>query len=146
MKTEYANTARPDRCRPRWMLVDDDDGMLKLLSYLLSAVGDATVDCFKSAEDAWQALVKAPGVYDLVITDLHMPGMDGMELCRRLHDVSPDLKVMLITGDYGVTDDVGRAHGFCQVLYKPISVSALRNAMRFVHAPARAHRYELQVA
>jgi CheY-like chemotaxis protein len=146
MRTEYANTAKPDDSRPRWMLVDDDECMLKLLSYLLGAISNARIDCFRSAEDALAAFVQTPNAFDMVLTDLHMSGMDGTLFCHRLHDLAPELKVMLITGDYGFTDDDGRTHGFCQVLYKPISVSALRNAMRSVQTPTVSRRCELQTA
>lgn len=81
----------------RILVVDDQESMREMLSELLLMMGyDArAVD---GGEQALQSLQKA--TTDLVITDLNMPGMDGIELMKRIKALYPGLPVIIITG-YG---------------------------------------------
>ncbi|TAL04033.1 MAG: response regulator, partial [Verrucomicrobia bacterium] len=60
-----------------------------------------------------------------VITDFDMPGMNGIELCRRLHEVAPRLKIVLASGS-GIANEAGaRQCGFCGFLPKPFPAAEL---------------------
>jgi len=74
------------------LLVDDEPGVLFTLKELLEDRGHATV----LARSGEEALTKAEGV-DAVVTDLSMPGMDGLSLLRTLHERDPALPIILLT-------------------------------------------------
>jgi signal transduction histidine kinase/CheY-like chemotaxis protein len=92
---ETAPAAGPRR---RILVVDDEENIRKLLSGILSMDGHA-VD---TANNGVQALERLSGTrYDLLITDIKMPEMDGQALYRRLREVDADLarRTVFITGD-----------------------------------------------
>jgi PAS domain S-box-containing protein len=77
------------------LLVDDDEGSLHALERLLIEDGFSTV----TATDGEAAIAAARRARpDVVITDLKMPGMHGIELCRRLHEIDDELPVIVVTG------------------------------------------------
>lgn len=81
----------------RILVVDDQESMREMLSELLQMMGYET-RAVEGGEQALQSLQEA--ATDLVITDLNMPGMDGMELMKRIKTLHPGLPVIIITG-YG---------------------------------------------
>jgi excisionase family DNA binding protein len=84
-----------DHERPRILVVDDEQAVRDLLSKTLT-MADYDVDV---AEDGPAALEKMRAVeYDLLITDLKMPGMDGLSVIREARKLSSDLRVIIITG------------------------------------------------
>ncbi|MGC3957241.1 MAG: response regulator [Verrucomicrobiota bacterium] len=111
--------------RARWMVVDDDDGVRDLLAAVLETRGIADVACFRSASDALAAFTAAPEQFQFVITDLDMPGMNGIELCRRLRALAPQLKIMLATGNAAANADGARHCGFCGLIAKPFPTAEL---------------------
>ncbi|MBK7397903.1 MAG: sigma-54-dependent Fis family transcriptional regulator [Myxococcales bacterium] len=85
--------ARPVAERPRILFVDDDPD---LLTYLATAVADE-VDAVTHGDPnaALDALVAEE--FDAIVTDLSMPGMDGLELCRRALALRPELPVIVLS-------------------------------------------------
>jgi two-component system cell cycle response regulator CpdR len=79
----------------RILLAEDDDSMRQFLAKALVKAGHE-VDSHARGDDALSA-VRAE-VYDLLLTDIVMPGIDGIELARRAADIDPGLKIMFITG------------------------------------------------
>jgi FixJ family two-component response regulator len=75
--------------------VDDDAGIRKLISEELEAIG-CNVTCFANGADCLEQLGKQN--CNLLITDVKMPGMDGMTLLSRVRRVAPWVPVMVITG------------------------------------------------
>ena len=107
------------------MVVDDNESLLNLLASQLEALGLADVERCRSGAEALAVFSATPETFQFVITDLNMPGMNGIELCRRLREVSPDLKIVLATGS-GVADEAGAQEGgFCGLLIKPFPAAAL---------------------
>ena len=81
--------------RPRILVVDDEQAVRDLLSKTLT-MADYDVD---SADDGPSAIDKMHAVeYDLLITDLKMPGMDGLSVIREARKIAADLRVIIITG------------------------------------------------
>jgi len=111
--------------RARWMVVDDDDGVRNLLAAVLETRGVADVASFRSASEALAAFTAAPEQFQFVITDLNMPGMNGIELCRRLRALSPQLKIMLATGNVAANADGAKRCGFCGLIAKPFPTAEL---------------------
>ncbi len=107
----------------RLLLVDDDPDLRRLLSIRLRAVGHVV----ETAESAAQALCQIPGFKpDLVITDLRMEQMDGLQLLRELQRLRPGLPVLLITAHGTIPDAVqATQHGAFDFLTKPIDKDLL---------------------
>lgn len=83
----------------RVMIVDDDILIRQLLSLILRSAGYSVVEA-TDGKDAMDKLSEA--AIDLVVTDLRMPGMDGMEFTRRIRMNSAygDLPVIMLTSDF----------------------------------------------
>lgn len=77
------------------LVIDDEEGMRDLLAYELSKVGYAVTTAASGSEGI--ALARKQ-YFDLAITDLKMPGMDGLETIAGLKNVDPRLEVIMITG------------------------------------------------
>lgn len=99
------------------LLVDDDPHILEVLEARLSAAGHEALQS-SSASSALEVLKRKK--VDLVITDVRMPGMGGMELLEALREVCPELPVILLTA-YGTIPDAVRAikAGAVEYLTKP---------------------------
>jgi excisionase family DNA binding protein len=81
--------------RPRVLVVDDEAGIRELLSKTL-ALAEYDVDLASGGAEALERLHRAH--YDLVITDLKMPGVDGMTVIRDARRFLPQLPIIIITG------------------------------------------------
>jgi two-component system cell cycle response regulator CpdR len=77
------------------LLAEDDDDMRGFLVRALQRAGHDVIACDDGAS-AYDRLREAP--FELLLTDIVMPRMDGIELARRAADLDPELKVMFITG------------------------------------------------
>jgi CheY-like chemotaxis protein len=113
----------------RWLVVDDNENILLMLSAALEGLTDARVECHNSPQSALAAFTEAPDKYELVITDYEMPGMDGVEFCRRLREISPSQRVFLATGSGFFTGAAARRAGFAALLNKPFPLSRLTQAL-----------------
>jgi CheY-like chemotaxis protein len=127
MKTTF--TATECASRTRWMIVDDNEDILSLMQAIAARLGEAAIECFNSPKAALAAFRAAPEKFSLVITDLEMPGMSGIELCRELHEVSPAQKILLTTGSEILTDGEAAEKGFCGLLHKPFPFASLQRAL-----------------
>jgi len=101
------------------LVVDDDPVVGKSFDRVLSARGYAVI----TAENGQEALNKLSGEnYDVVFTDIRMPGMSGLEVAERVKASQPWLPVVIVTG-YGTEANEARAEaaGVSGFLHKPLS-------------------------
>ena len=107
----------------RVLLVDDDHGLLRLLSLRLSTAG-YEVSAVESGE---QALAQLPLFQPhLIITDLQMGGMDGLTLFDQVHRLNPSLPVMILTAHGTIPDAVeATSRGVYSYLTKPFNSKTL---------------------
>lgn len=107
----------------RILLAEDDGAMRMHLTRALerSGYGVVAVDCGTAAHD----LVQSGERYDLLLTDIVMPGMDGIELAQKVSVIAPDTRVMFITGFSAVTLRAGQALPQAKVLSKPFHLRDL---------------------
>lgn len=77
------------------LLAEDDNDMRRFLVKALQTAGYAVVS-FDNGLSAYHRLREEP--FELLLTDIVMPEMDGIELARRATELDPDIKVMFITG------------------------------------------------
>jgi excisionase family DNA binding protein len=129
--------AQPARqSRRRLLLVDDDEGTRILLTKMLE--GQYDVRTAVDGPAALEALHRADATYDLMISDLNMPGMDGIALIREVKRLRPELPIIIITGfstEKSAIDAVNlRVAGY---LTKPLrDTQVLEAAARALGAPA----------
>ncbi len=109
------------------LLADDDDATRDLVRRALE--GHA-VTLATDGADAWAKFSAAPGSFDLIVTDIEMPGLDGVTLAERALAASPRLKVLLMSG-FSHSLDKGRtlAPGRLDVIPKPFTLETLRRAV-----------------
>src|SRR5262245_34975562 len=119
----------------RWMVVDDNVDTLNAITRVLAVVTNAQIFPFASPWQALDAIAAAPEKFDLVITDLEMPGMNGLDFRRQVQALSPTTKVLLTTGSGEFTQETAREKGFCGLLCKPFSIDALQQTLANIPAP-----------
>ena len=104
------------------LIADDEADILEIVTYNLELHG---YEVF-TAKDGDQALKMAKEVNpDLIILDIMMPEMDGIELAQRCAEISPATKVMFITGFAAVTLKANREAPQAKVLSKPFHLRDL---------------------
>ena len=85
----------------RILLAEDDVSLSGFLALALEKAGHS-VKVTHNGLEAYKALEKEPEAFDLLLSDIVMPGMDGVELSQKATKICPSLKVMFITGFTGV--------------------------------------------
>ena len=107
---------------PRILLAEDDTSMREYLQRALQRVG-YEVDAVGCGTEAMPLLERER--FDLLLTDIVMPEMDGIELAQRCSEVSPRTKVMFITGFAAVSLRSSREAPQSKVLSKPFHLKEL---------------------
>ena len=109
----------------RILLAEDDNDMRRFLVKALEKAGYEVTD-FDNGASAYERLREEP--FSLLLTDIVMPEMDGIELARRATELDPDLKVMFITGFAAVAlNPDSNAPKDAKVLSKPFHLRDLVN-------------------
>lgn len=107
--------------RPRMMIVDDEASVLTTCSDLFQEVGYA-VSAIGTGTEAVE-LDEREGPFDVVLLDLHMPRLDGPEVCRRIRRTHPNSKIVGMTAYMGDTMvEQMLSNGAVAVLEKPFTV------------------------
>ncbi len=117
------------------VVVDDDDEILVVMSKWLTAAGFDVVTALSGSEAFEKITGSAPS---LVITDLFMDGMNGLELMSSLHKTNPMLPVIILSGQAGIPDAVKATHmGSAAFLTKPIEkIELIENVKRYLRRPS----------
>ena len=119
-------TAQPSRqTGRRILLAEDDESLQGFLERALTRAG-YVVFCCSNGLEAYERLQEDR--FTLLLTDIVMPQMDGIELARRAGDIDPELKIMFITGFAAVTlNTESDAPKDARVLSKPFHLRDLVN-------------------
>jgi DNA-binding NtrC family response regulator len=108
---------------PRILIVDDEERFRLTLAKLLK-VRELDVTTLGSGPEALEALKQEP--YDVIVLDVRMPGMDGIETLAEIKKLNPNIEVIILTGHASVDAavDIMKLGGY-DYLLKPCSVEEL---------------------
>src|SRR5690606_37207055 len=116
----------------RILILDDEPFMLKLLARMLANQGFSSVYCCENGEEALKLVDDAATRPDLILLDLNMPGMDGIEFVRHLVDRKFAGSLILVSGEdermLRTTEKLVQAHRITILGYlqKPVQPDAFR--------------------
>jgi CheY-like chemotaxis protein len=108
----------------RIAVVDDEKMLLHVFSSLMRQF-HYHADFFSSPVKAIEAIIGTPGRYQLVISDVRMPEMDGFTFATKIRETLPEMPIMFMTGD--VTDELqaqAKQLGRVELLEKPFPLEA----------------------
>src|ERR1043165_6099608 len=111
------------------LLVDDEESIQKLLTYPLEREGYRVIQA-RDGEEALRRFAELP--IDLVVLDVMLPKLDGLEVCRRLRTTSTVPIMMLTARDDEVDKVLGLELGADDYTPKPFSIRELRSRIRAV--------------
>ncbi|MGH7958342.1 MAG: response regulator [Opitutaceae bacterium] len=120
----------------RVAIVDDEEAMVTVTSAVLERWGYPTIQ-FTSAAHFLEAFAAAPERINLVVADVVMPGMSGLQLVRTLRDSGHDVPILLMTG-FNVQDHLqtGGSSGRISLVRKPFTSGQLgQSVRRMLRAP-----------
>ena len=129
--------------RPRILVVDDEKDILRIIKRDLESTfvdenntseDKFDVDTFSNGQDALKAIQSHPdNYYDLVLTDIRMPKMNGFELYRRIKEINSTLKIAFITAFEINQEEFSKVLPSIDVkdfIIKPIGMSNLRTKLK----------------
>jgi CheY-like chemotaxis protein len=122
----------------RILVVDDEPVVAEVAASMLRRLGYDVTTC-AGAERALELLAAAPDSWALVLSDLNMPRLTGLDLIRRLRDAGNAIPCLLATGfiDSASTESEARALGIGEILEKPFTKESLGRAVAAVLAASR---------
>ncbi|MDA1194323.1 MAG: ATP-binding protein [Planctomycetota bacterium] len=134
-RTEPQDTAQPAEPRTRVLVVDDDENVRVPLCRFLERLGYLVESASNGADALQLARAKSP---DVVISDVSMPGMSGIDLCGTLQHEQPALPVILMSGwASGVDPARAKRAGAVTLLHKPFALQQVESALRSVSTQQR---------
>ena len=107
---------------PKILLAEDDNDMRQFLTRALKNAGYEVIS-FDNGRSAYERLREEP--FSLLLSDIVMPEMDGIELAQRCGEISPRTRVMFITGFAAVTLKASREAPRAKMLSKPFHLKDL---------------------
>jgi len=114
---------------PKILIADDEDSMRTLVARAIAMDGHETVTAQDGAE-ALEILTRENGAFDLLLTDIQMPVMDGIALALSAARDFPDLTILLMTGFADQRERASNLNALVHdVVTKPFSVADIRTAV-----------------
>jgi PAS domain S-box-containing protein len=114
----------------RIMVIDDEESLARVIAKSLEKLG-YVAETMSEPVEALAAFRAAPENYELIITDLTMPKMTGLELGAVVHNEKPQMPIILMTGfSESLTDEQLKLSGIKEVLLKPMTLHGLGRAVQ----------------
>jgi CheY-like chemotaxis protein len=111
------------------LIVDDEEPIVQSSQAILSSLG-YSVTGTTSSREALEKIEKQPNFFDLVLTDMTMPEMDGLTLSRRIKSINPEIPIVLCTGfSHGLTKEMCHSIGIFDMIMKPMITGELSKAV-----------------
>lgn len=109
------------------LIVEDDESVRQLAARALERAGHA-IDTAADGKEGLERIVAEGGGYDLVVSDIRMPAMDGIEMARSAVARFPSLKILLITGYAEQRERAAELDGIIVgVVQKPFTLQSIRD-------------------
>ena len=131
---------RPASSQPTVLVADDEADVLTIMSRMLNTCGIAVVGA-KDGNEAWERFNEmSRHQVGALVTDMDMPGKNGLELSLLVCEANPDLPVLMVSGNFD--EDLARSLMACRNVYllrKPFTLEQFRSVMQKVlpnHRPA----------
>lgn len=129
--SDLSKTASP-KGKESILLVDDEEMIADTMKNLLEKLGYNVVS-FCDSHKAFEEFRLRPFDYDLIITDLIMPGMTGDILVRKIRSVRADIPIIMSTGyNEKIDDERARELGIMEIMSKPVRMNGLAKTVRGV--------------
>ncbi len=114
----------------RIMFIDDEEIISNLVSEVLPIYG-YKISIFTNGVQAMQEFTKHPDEYDLIITDMSMPYMTGLQLSQKIKEIRPHLPIILCSGHSEIANkEKALAIGISKYIQKPLDMDKLARAIR----------------
>ncbi len=132
--------------QPLVLVVDDEPMVLKMLETYLKTMQYPVLTA-ENGEKALQMVLAADPAIEIVLTDIRMPGMDGVFLQKEIHNSAPEIPVIMMTGysDFDMVVDALRQHTF-DLIFKPLEMEqiewCLKKATQFIAHREMAKNYQ----
>ncbi|MBF0233736.1 MAG: PAS domain S-box protein [Desulfamplus sp.] len=111
------------------LIVDDEEAIIESTCELLSKLGYSVTGEINALK-AVAAVQKNPGFYDLVLTDMTMPNMNGLDLAKQIRKINPDIPIVLCTGfSHGLTREKCKSVGIMDMVMKPMILGELSSTI-----------------
>ena len=123
--------------REKVLIVDDQFGIRLLLNEVLQKEG---YQIFQAANGLQALDIVRKHSPDLVLLDMKIPRMDGLEILKRMKGIDPDIRVIIMTA-YGESDKIEAANKLGALAHypKPFDIAEIREAVRKYHALGKRH-------
>ncbi len=129
---KYGSLEKIPKGNEHILVIDDEEQMVAMMNVLFQSLG-YQVSGYTSSIDALQMFTKHSEDIDLVVTDMTMPKMTGLELAENLLSIKSDIPIILCTGYSEALDKkTGEAAGIKEYISKPIDMKSIALAIRKV--------------
>jgi signal transduction histidine kinase len=126
--------------KERILLVDDEEMIADTMRLVLEQLG-YNVRSFSSSQKAFEEFSLRPFSYDLVVTDMIMPGMTGDILVRKIRSLRADIPIIMSTGyNEKIDAEMARELGIRELMVKPVRMNSLAKTVRNVLDAASVNR------
>ncbi len=132
IEPDHTTTRLPSGGNEKILFIDDEELQVDICKQMLSSLGYKVI-AKTSSPDALELFKMAPHDFDLVITDMTMPGMTGAELARQFIAIRADIPIILCTGyNEQISEENSKAMGMKGFVMKPIVLKDLAEMIRKV--------------
>jgi DNA-binding NtrC family response regulator len=111
------------------ILVVEDEPQLRFFAVKILEMAGHLVLSAENAQETMGIWDRVGGAFDLLITDILMPGLNGIELAQELRKSRPDLKIIFVTENADIGDEVSALSG-AKIIFKPYTIEAFRETVR----------------
>ena len=121
------------------LCIDDDPGVLIYVKAVLTKNYDVVTA--NSGESGLETF-RTQGPFPVVLSDIQMPDLSGLEVVKHIHEESPQTVCMILTGqaDFSIANEALEKGHILKVLLKPIAITDLRDAMKLCVETAEARQ------
>ena len=116
----------------RIIIIDDDVAIVQMVVRSLRGLGYDIIGKDDSVA-AWEFFASDPSAFDLIITDQTMPGLTGIELAKKIHEIRPDIPIVMCTGyEPIISSEAAESIGIKKFILKPILIADISKIIREV--------------